>query len=224
MINLAVGHPADSLLPRSVLAAASAAASQSIAAPGSEVSYGRSAGPAAFCDALSSFLSRENRSAFPPLPSELFVTNGASHALDLALGTLVEPGDTVLVERPTYFLAGGVLADHRVRVEELPSAADGLCLDSLEVRRRAPGGPGDGGEGTLGCRALGAAIRSSRLPSHRNVPNRSARRRGASGPRTGPGRARCTSSRPTATPRAPRCRPRRGSGSCASPGSLGSSF
>lgn len=103
MVNLAVGHPADKLLPRAVLAAAAAAASHAIAAVGSDIGYGRSAGPGPFCDALARFLCQEH-SRSPALASELFVTNGASHALELALGTLTSPGDVVLVERPTYFL------------------------------------------------------------------------------------------------------------------------
>lgn len=222
MINLAVGHPADRLLPRAILSAAASAASLSVGLAGSDVGYGRSAGPLAFCEALAHYLSREHPS--PALASELFVTNGASHALDLALGALCAPGDTVFAERPSYFLAGGTLADHRVRVVELPSIAEGLDVDALEARRPA--------------RDCAARIASRRMlwprlnapapatqhnaraaPSHMSprlslpYPLPVAPRRRTSAQGSCPGR--CTSSLPTATPRAAPSRTRPGHGSYA---------
>jgi DNA-binding transcriptional MocR family regulator len=64
---------------------------------------------------------------------DVFITNGTMEALTLSLGVLCGPGDTVLVESPTYF---GILqlAEHlRLKVVEVPNhAASGIDVDALE--------------------------------------------------------------------------------------------
>ncbi|HEV7720582.1 MAG TPA: PLP-dependent aminotransferase family protein [Iamia sp.] len=56
-------------------------------------------------------------------PDEIVVTYGSSGALDLVLGVRAEPGDVVLVEQPTYFLALRIIADRRLRTVGLPPGA-----------------------------------------------------------------------------------------------------
>ena len=41
----------------------------------------------------------------PARPKEIIVTTGATQAFDLLCRALLDPGDVVLVERPTYVLA-----------------------------------------------------------------------------------------------------------------------
>ena len=48
-----------------------------------------------------------------PRADSLMITNGVSHGLDLACAALTRPGDVVVVELPTYFLAADVFADPR---------------------------------------------------------------------------------------------------------------
>lgn len=51
------------------------------------------------------------------------MTNGASHGLDLMLARFTSPGDTVVVEAPTYFFGLDVLRDRRVRLLPVPVTA-----------------------------------------------------------------------------------------------------
>lgn len=48
---------------------------------------------------------------------------GVSHGIDLAVRHLARPGDQVLVEQPTYFLAGDILRQAGVKVVRLSGAA-----------------------------------------------------------------------------------------------------
>ena len=48
--------------------------------------------------------------------SELLLVAGASHGLDVACAALTKPGDVVVVETPSYFLAADVFADRGLRV------------------------------------------------------------------------------------------------------------
>jgi DNA-binding transcriptional MocR family regulator len=69
----------------------------------------------------------------------LLVTDGGQQALDLICKTFLRPGDTVILENPTYPGAIAVLAAARarclgvpVRVENGPGAMPGLDLEALE--------------------------------------------------------------------------------------------
>lgn len=53
--------------------------------------------------------------------SQLFVTNGSQQALYLAMQVLCEPGDIVLVDRPSYFVFLEMLAAMGVRTVSLPT-------------------------------------------------------------------------------------------------------
>jgi DNA-binding transcriptional MocR family regulator len=53
---------------------------------------------------------------------------GISHSLDLICSTVTSPGDTVVVEAPTYFLAHRIFEDHKLKVVE----ADFSTLGGLE--------------------------------------------------------------------------------------------
>jgi DNA-binding transcriptional MocR family regulator len=117
-VNLAVGHPSPALLPHAELAAATEAAAAQLRAGAEDparfnLSYGRTAGEAAVTHALAAWLSRRGEGAAggaeqPVAADRLFVTNGVSHAIDALCCALARPGDTVLVVRPTYFLASQI--------------------------------------------------------------------------------------------------------------------
>lgn len=75
------------------------------------------------------------------LASELLLVAGASHGLDVACAALTKPGDVVVVETPTYFLAADVFADRGLRVVGVagatcePSTDDSsFDVDALERR------------------------------------------------------------------------------------------
>ncbi|ASC72889.1 aminotransferase [Halomicronema hongdechloris C2206] len=65
-------------------------------------------------------------------PERLFLTAGASHGLDLISGCFAQPGDTVFVEAPTYFLALKILQGRNLRIVSVPTDSDGLDVVALE--------------------------------------------------------------------------------------------
>ncbi len=65
--------------------------------------YGLEQGDGSFRSALADFLARAYETSVDP--ASLFVTAGASSALDLLCTLYTSPGDAVLVEEPTYYLA-----------------------------------------------------------------------------------------------------------------------
>jgi DNA-binding transcriptional MocR family regulator len=139
-LNLAVGHPSAALLPHAVLAAAAEAAALRMRQGGQaafNLNYGRPAGEAPVLAALAQLLTRQAGggadadAASAALAGRLFLTNGVSHALDLLCAVLTQPGDCVLVLRPTYFLAAGILRDHGLVIVDTPSDDSGLDVPAL---------------------------------------------------------------------------------------------
>jgi len=138
MIDFARGHPNASLLPseetRCILEelcrkAGGGAASSDVLC--NALQYGNEEGNEDFLVQLRAFLNRNTRDDdFGELQmnldvarddrTRLFVTNGVSHGLELLCATQTQPGDVVLVERPTYFLVGGILNSHGLVIGGLP--------------------------------------------------------------------------------------------------------
>ena len=73
-------------------------------------------------------------------PDEIFITAGASQAIDLVCGALVPARGAVLVDVPTYHLALRILGDHDVEVRPVPSDAHGIDPDGLAHVVRQLGG------------------------------------------------------------------------------------
>src|SRR5262249_35770786 len=71
-------------------------------------------------------------------PEELVITIGATEAVSLALRATCEPGDTVIVESPTYFGLASLLRQLKLNALPIPvDSVTGIDLDALEkaVRR-----------------------------------------------------------------------------------------
>src|SRR5690606_31927643 len=66
-------------------------------------------------------------------------TNGATQALDLIARRLVRPGDTVLVDDPTWFLLFGRFAALGARVVGIPRLGDGPDMERFEAAVRSAG-------------------------------------------------------------------------------------
>jgi len=141
-IDLALGHPSLELLPRELLR--KAAAGRLRGADRSYLQYGYEQGDSRFRLLLAGFLSRSYGpragGAAEVSPEELFVSGGASQALDLICSLFTRPGDLVLVEEPSYFLALRIFADHGLRVEGLATDRRGLLPEALgqSLRRGRP--------------------------------------------------------------------------------------
>ena len=64
---------------------------------------------------------------------DVIVTNGTMEAITLSLGVLCRPGDTVLVESPTYFGVLQVLEHLGLNIVEVPNdPEDGIDVQALE--------------------------------------------------------------------------------------------
>lgn len=73
-------------------------------------------------------------------PDEILVTSGSQQAIALSVAALAGPGDTVLVERPTYSGALHLLRTLGLRVTSVPLDASGMVTDRLPdaLRRYRP--------------------------------------------------------------------------------------
>lgn len=120
-IDLGIGQPDPALLPADLFKQANIDASA--------LAYGTEAGDERFRYALANWLNQ--RQSQPASPDTLMVTTGSSNALDMICTRFSHPGDTVLVEDPTYFIARKQLADHGLNAVAVPMDADGV--DILEL-------------------------------------------------------------------------------------------
>ena len=62
----------------------------------------------------------------------VLVTYGSKSAFDLALRTFCEPGDAVIVTRPTYMTAVHIMRTHNVRFVDIGQDDEGFDADELE--------------------------------------------------------------------------------------------
>ena len=134
MVPLGAGLPSPELQPGIKLARTMAAISRKLGAdsvkydivPGSEV--------------LRRELARRSLEWGCALKAEDFaVTLGATEAMSIALRVTCEPGDTVVVESPTYFGLARTLRELRLNALPIPAdSATGIDLDMLEniLRKR----------------------------------------------------------------------------------------
>ena len=67
----------------------------------------------------------------PALPDEILLTNGSQHGLDLVAKALLDPGDAVLVEDPTYLGALQAFRPYRPRLVPVPSDDEGVLPEAL---------------------------------------------------------------------------------------------
>ncbi|MCG8572518.1 MAG: PLP-dependent aminotransferase family protein [Spirochaetes bacterium] len=66
----------------------------------------------------------------------ILITNGGQNALDLVLKTLIQPGDCIAVEQPTYAYLIPLLKLYQCHVIEIPFTSEGLDLAVLETKAR----------------------------------------------------------------------------------------
>src|SRR3712207_3800735 len=65
-------------------------------------------------------------------PDDMIVTTGGQQVIDLVARTLVDPGDVVLAEAPTYPGAVPVFSSYQADVVQIDMDADGMRVDLLE--------------------------------------------------------------------------------------------
>ena len=131
VIDLGWGHPSPRLHPVDTLRrAAEIALADGAPIP---LQYGATQGYGPLLHSLAEFLSAQESYTMPVSPSELFLTAGASQAIDHATTLFTQTGDTVFVEEPTYYLIQSIFEDHGLNVVGVPTDSDGLRMDALEA-------------------------------------------------------------------------------------------
>ncbi|MCA9776826.1 MAG: PLP-dependent aminotransferase family protein, partial [Candidatus Eremiobacteraeota bacterium] len=126
-IDFGIGQPQQDLLPRELLWKATQAVLNET--DNSSLNYGHAKGDIRFRQALSDFLTPGY--GCRPDPADFLTTNGASQALHLIANIYAKPGDTVLVEEPTYFLAQQIFEDRGLKVVSVKLGNDGIDLKEL---------------------------------------------------------------------------------------------
>ena len=124
------GVPDPAVLPAQQLAECFAAVVQ--ADPVGVLQYGQAAG----YTPLRRLLAERYRAG----EDEVFVSNGSLQLMDLLAAHFVQPGQTVLVEQPSYDRAIGAYRRRGARVIGIPQQRDGLDVERLErqLRREVP--------------------------------------------------------------------------------------
>lgn len=126
MLSLAGGLPAAELFDAQGLREATTAALDEH--PGDCLQYGPTEGQPRLRVALSALMAERGIDAGD---DNIVVTSGSQQALDLVARCLLDPGDTVAVENPTYLAALQVFSLAEARVQPIPGDADGLRVDAL---------------------------------------------------------------------------------------------
>jgi len=127
-INFGIGQPSADLLPVDVVGQASESFFND--AKPLELNYGARQGDPRFLDSLAAFLSASYGAETSP--DDLFLTGGNSQAIDMVSNVFANPGDTVFVEEPSYFLAFKIFRDHGLNIVSLPIDEDGVDISALE--------------------------------------------------------------------------------------------
>lgn len=129
IISFAGGFPDSALFDVAGLAAASqkALADQ----PGAALQYGATEGYDPLRAQLAAFL--QSKGVQDIAASQLIVTTGSQQALDLLGKTLVDPGDKVIVEGPTFLATIQCFRLYGAQVIAAPIDAQGVQVDRLEA-------------------------------------------------------------------------------------------
>lgn len=134
VLSLAGGLPAAEMLPTDRLAIAMDRALRRNGAYGPDaLQYGATEGVAELRAAIARSAARmDGRTR----ADDVLVTTGSQQALDLVARTTIDPGDTVVMERPAYLGALQTFAGVGARVVTVVSDAEGLRTDELERHLR----------------------------------------------------------------------------------------
>ncbi len=97
--------------------------------PGPVLQYGATEGWNPLREALSGHMAKKGITA---KPEEIITTTGSQQALDLIGKTMIDPGDKVIVEGPTFLATIQCFRLYGANVIGAPIDADGVKVDALE--------------------------------------------------------------------------------------------
>ena len=128
IISFAGGFPDSALFDVDGIRAASAAALDSD--PGAALQYGATEGYNPLREQIAAFMGHKGVRGLSP--EHLIVTTGSQQALDLIGKTLIDPGDTVIVEGPTFLATIQCFRLYGANVITVPIDGEGARTDRLE--------------------------------------------------------------------------------------------
>jgi 2-aminoadipate transaminase len=127
VISLAGGLPDTSTFPAGTFAAQMTRIAQESAAEA--LQYGPTEGFAETVDCILEVMGAEG---MLPDPDDVIVTTGGQQAIDLISKTLVDPGDVVICEAPTYPGAVPVFCSYQAETIQIECDEDGMRVEELE--------------------------------------------------------------------------------------------
>ena len=128
VISLAGGLPDTSTFPpRTFAAVTSRIAAESCA---KALQYGPTEGLDEVKDCIAQVMTADGME--PPDREDVIVTTGGQQVIDLVTKTLIDPGDVVIAEAPTYPGAVPVFSSYQADVVQIEMDSDGMRVDLLE--------------------------------------------------------------------------------------------
>jgi 2-aminoadipate transaminase len=128
VISLAGGLPDTSTFPPKAFAAQMTRIAQESAAEA--LQYGPTEGFRETVDCIVEVMGAEG---MLPDPEDVIVTTGGQQAIDLLCKALVDPGDAVICEAPTYPGAIPVFCSYQADTIQIECDGDGMRIDELEL-------------------------------------------------------------------------------------------
>ncbi|MEX2448664.1 MAG: PLP-dependent aminotransferase family protein [Solirubrobacterales bacterium] len=128
VISLAGGLPDTSTFPAATFAAQMTRIAQESAAEA--LQYGPTEGFAETVDCIVEVMGAEG---MLPDPDDVIVTTGGQQAIDLICKTLLDPGDVVVCEAPTYPGAVPVFCSYQAQTIQVECDEEGMRIDLLEA-------------------------------------------------------------------------------------------
>jgi 2-aminoadipate transaminase len=128
VISLAGGLPDTSTFPAESLAALLSHVAAANAARA--LQYGPTEGLAAVAKCIERVMAAEGVRIDP---QDVLVTTGGQQVIDLVCKTLIDPGDVIVAEAPTYPGAVPAFCAYQADVVQIPMDADGMRVDELEA-------------------------------------------------------------------------------------------
>ncbi len=127
VISLAGGQPDTSTFPPELYAELQARIARGQVARA--LQYGPTEGMAAVRAAIVTVMAAEGMATDP---DDILVTAGGQQVIDLVCKTLIDPGDVIVAEAPTYPGAVPTFSAYEADVVQIAMDADGMRVDELE--------------------------------------------------------------------------------------------
>lgn len=131
IISLAGGLPGEELFPAGAIRDAY---SRVLSSDASALQYGLTEG---YLPLRGQIAARLGQQGMNVSPEDMILTTGSQQAIDLLCRVLLDPGDTVLVEAPTYLAALQVLGSYRADIRVVDSDQEGMVPEHLEELLRS---------------------------------------------------------------------------------------